>query len=120
LIDLYKKKGNGKHTKTLEDNDIDYLIRKDPVTCSHYYRYRINALKQLICLDEMFFGKVSNYYFVIKFQNRGRKHEHGLLWIECAPIYGMDNGSKIEKFSDKYITCDANHLDPDLAKSHKH
>jgi hypothetical protein len=52
----------------------------------------------LICHDETFFGNISYYYFVAEFQNRGSKHEHGLLWIEYSPIYGMDSNSLIEKF----------------------
>jgi hypothetical protein len=93
LIELYTNRGKQKYTQTLEDIDIDYLIRKDPVTCTRYYRHRINALKHLICHDETFFGKVVDYYFVTEFQNRGSEHEHGLLWIEDAPIYGRDNNS---------------------------
>jgi hypothetical protein len=77
-------------------------------------------VKQLICHDEMFFGNVSDYYFVTEFQNRGSEHEHGLLWIEDAPIYGRESNSQIENFLDKYITCDTDHLDPDLSKLHKH
>jgi exonuclease III len=120
LIELYTNRGKQKCTQTLEDIDIDYLIRKDPVTCTRYYRHRINALKHLICHDETFFGKVVDYYFVTEFQNRGSEHEHGLLWIEDAPIYGRDNNSEIENFLDKYITCDTDHLDPALAKFHRH
>jgi hypothetical protein len=43
-----------------------------------------------------------------------------LLWIEGAPVYGADNNSKIEQFVDKYITCNTDHLDPELAKVHIH
>jgi len=85
-----------------------------------YYRHRINALKKLICDDERFFGKVSYSYFATEFQNRGSKHEHGVLWIEDAPIYGKDSDLEIAMFLDKYITCDTDHLHPNLAKLHKH
>jgi exonuclease III len=120
LTELYKTRQKQKHTETLEDHDIDFLIRKDPVTCSRYYRHRINALKHLICHDATLFGKVVDFYFVTEFQNRGSEHEHGLLWVEDAPIYGRDNNSEIENFLDKYITCDTDHLDPALAKFHRH
>jgi hypothetical protein len=74
----------------------------------------------LICHDETFFGKISDYFFVTEFQNRGNEHDHTLLWIEGAPIYGVDNNSDIEQFVDKYITCNTDHLDPKLAKVHRH
>jgi hypothetical protein len=76
VFDLRRNKKRKKETDTLKNNDIDYLIRKDPVTCTRYYRHRINALRQLICHDEMFFGKISDYFFVTKFQNRGNEHDH--------------------------------------------
>ena len=71
IYDLHRNKERKKQTDTLENNDIDYLIRKDPVTCTRYYRHRINSLRQLICHDETFFGKISDYFFVTEFQNRG-------------------------------------------------
>jgi hypothetical protein len=120
LNELHRNKKKRKQTDTLEVNDIDYLIRKDPVTCTRYYRHKINALKKMICHDDTFFRRVSDHYFVTEFQNRGSEHEHGLLWIENAPIYRKDSNTQIEKFLDQYITCDTDHLDPELAKVHRH
>jgi hypothetical protein len=112
VSDLHKNMKRKKKTDTLENDSIDYLIRKDLVTCSRYYRHRINALRQLICHDEIFFVKISDYFFVTEFQNRGSEHDHTLLWIEGASVYGYDNNSQIEKFVDKYITCNIDHLGP--------
>jgi hypothetical protein len=120
FTNLYRNRKNRKHCETLEDKNIDYLIRKDLVTCSHYYRHRINDLKQFICGEKILFGKVSDNYFVTKFQNRGSEREHGLLWIEDAPIYGKYSDSEIVKFLDKYITCDIDHLHQYLAKLYRH
>jgi hypothetical protein len=120
VSNLHKNRKHKKETDTLEKNDIDYLIRKDLVTCTHYYRHRINALKQLIFHDEMFFGKISDYFFVNEFRDGGNEHDQKLLWIEGAPVYGYNNNSEIEQFVDKYITCNTNHLDPELAKVHKY
>jgi hypothetical protein len=44
--------------------------------------------------------------FVIEFQNRGSKHDHGLLWIKNAPMYGMHTNEEIERFVNMYISCD--------------
>ena len=35
-------------------------------------------------------------------------------------MYGADNNSEIEQFVDKYITCNTDHLDPELVKVHRH
>ena len=104
VSDLHRNRKRKKQTDTLENNDIDYLIRKYPVTCTLYYRQRINALIQLICHDETFFRKISDYFFVTEFQNRGNEHDQALLWIEGTSVYGNDNNSDIEQFVDKYIT----------------
>jgi hypothetical protein len=67
-----------------------------------------------------FFGKISDYFFVTEFQNRGNEHDHALLWIEGAPVYGADKNSEIKQFVDKYITCNTYHLELDLVKVHRH
>jgi hypothetical protein len=73
----------------------------------------------MICHDKTFFKKVSNYYFVTEFQNTRSGHEHGLLWIEYAPIYGRDSDLEIVNFLDMYITCNKDHLNLDFVKFHR-
>ena len=80
----------------------------------------MHAIKQLLCHDETFFGKIFDFYFITEFQNRGSVHEHGLLWIENAPIYGKNSNLEIENSLDKYILCNIDNLDPNLAKMHQH
>jgi hypothetical protein len=120
MSSLYRNRKRKKQTDTLENDDIDYLIRKDPMTCTRYYIHKINALRQLICHDEMLFGKILEYCFVTEFQNKGSEHDHSLLWIEGAPFYGNDNNSQFEHFLDKFITCNKDHLDIELAKVQIH
>jgi len=61
---LYRNKRNEKNYETLEDKDINYLIRKDPITFTHYHKHRIISLRQLISHEKIFFTKVSDSYFV--------------------------------------------------------
>ena len=117
---MYSNRKKRKHIEAIGKYDIDYLVRKDPVTCACYCMHRIDALKQLLCHVETFFVKILDFYFVIGFQNRGSAHEHGLLWTENAPIYGKNNNLEIKNFLDKYITCNIDNLDPNLAKMHEH
>ena len=35
-------------------------------------------------------GKVSKYYFKQEYQARGAPHYHVLLWIDAAPVNGVD------------------------------
>ena len=50
VSDLHRNRKHKKESDTLENNDIEYLIRKDPMTCTCYYRHRINTLRKLICV----------------------------------------------------------------------
>ncbi len=47
-----------------------------------------------------------DFFFVTKLQNCESEHDHGLLWIANAPIYGIDSNKTIEEIVDRYITCD--------------
>jgi len=78
LTELHSNRNKKKHIETIKEYSIDYLVRKDPVTCTRCYRHKTDAMKQLICQDNTFFGQILYYYFVTQFQNRGSAHEHGL------------------------------------------
>ncbi len=49
-------------------------------------------------------------FFITKFQNYGSEHDHGLLWIKNAPMYGMHTNEEIEWFVNMYISCDVSFL----------
>jgi len=120
LTKLDSKRKKRKHIETIEDYKIDYLIRKNLVTCTCYYRHRINALKKRYLKKETFFGEIVDYYFVTKFQNKGSEYEQGLLWVKNAAIYRFNSNSDIQNFVENYLTCSTNHLDLELAKVHEH
>jgi len=63
-----------------------------------------------------------DFFFVTKFQNCENEHDHGLLWIVDAPIYGIDFNKTIENIVDRYITCDNDKLTPNLCEiqTHRH
>jgi hypothetical protein len=47
--------------------------------------------------------------FYYRIQHRGSEYDHGLLWIENAPIYGFAPNATIEKIIDKHFSYD-NHI----------
>jgi len=63
-----------------------------------------------------------NFFFVTKFQSHESQHDHGLLSVANAPIYGLDSNNAIENFVDKYISYDNNKLAPNFceAQTHRH
>jgi hypothetical protein len=49
------------------------------------------------------FGQDYKKQFVTNFQNHCNEHEHHLLWIKDALMYGINTNEEIENFVDKYI-----------------
>jgi len=60
-----------------------------------YYDHRIFFFHKFIVKNHFISGYIYIYIyfsfekFVIEFQNCGNKHDHGLLWIKNASMYGV-------------------------------
>ena len=70
--------------------------------------------------NEHIFGKVQYFFFTIEFQQRGNEHEHGLLWIKDAPIYGKNIDNEIISFIDRYLSTNSSLLDENILKIQTH
>ena len=59
---------------------------------------------------------MSNYYFKKEYQARGAPHYHVLLWIEGAPVIGIDPPEDVLSFIQNIITCNIQdkETDPEL------
>jgi hypothetical protein len=42
-----------------------------------------------------FFKDYISTFFIIKVQNHKSEHDHGILWIKYAPMYGMHTNEKL-------------------------
>ena len=123
LIDalkLLKERNIQPMDNEIQEDEIQSLIKNDPVTCVRYYRHRMNALRQLITHDHKYYGELKDYFFVTEFQNRGSQHDHGLLWIKEAPVYGTNTNAEIEDFVDRYLSSDSRILANDLKTIQHH
>ena len=58
-------------------------------------------------------GKVTNYYWKKEYQLRGAPHYHVLLWIEGAPVIGVDSEDKVLSWIQEKITCNIPDKDTD-------
>lgn len=112
--------GHEKYIETIEDKDMDFEIRRNPILFSFYLNHRVNAFWNMMIKNPKLFGKVSDYYFVTEFQNIANEHVHFMLWVRDAPIYGYCEKIDIEAFIDNYISCDSNLLDINLVKMQTH
>jgi hypothetical protein len=104
----------------LQPTHIAELICTDPITCARYYDHRTSEFRKLIMKDSTFFGEVQDFFFVTEFQNRGSEHDHGLIWIKNAPIYGINTNVEIEAFIDRYISSDVSLLPTKLQNAQQH
>ncbi|XP_078343176.1 uncharacterized protein LOC144628926 [Oculina patagonica] len=82
------------------------LIQKDPVTCSRNFDHMVQLfISDVLKCSAIPIGEIADYFYTVEFQQRGSPHIHGLFWVKGAPQYEKDPNEEIEKFVDKYITC---------------
>jgi len=78
------------------------LIRRDPITCSRYFDYRLRQCNKFIILNKTGLFKdypVVDFFQRIEFQNRGSPHMHGLLWLQGAPKFDENEPESFEACS---------------------
>ncbi len=81
----------------------------------------MNFFRSLCMKDNSIFGAfILGFFFVTKFQSHENQHDHGLLWVTNAPLYGLDSNNAIENFVKKKISCDNNKLTPNLHEAQTH
>jgi hypothetical protein len=66
----------------------------------------MNIFHKLIRNIDLIFGKVKDYFFMNEFQLGSLLHDHGLLWVQNAPTFGVSKNEKLECFVNKYLTID--------------
>uniref|UniRef100_A0A1X7TTM4 Helitron helicase-like domain-containing protein n=1 Tax=Amphimedon queenslandica TaxID=400682 RepID=A0A1X7TTM4_AMPQE len=95
---------------------ISRLCTEDPVSVSRQFSYKFKDFFNIVILQRGVLGKVEQYYVKKEYQMRGAPHYHILLWIENAPIVGIDCPEEVCSFIQDRITChipDSN-TSPDL------
>jgi hypothetical protein len=46
--------------------------------------------------DNSILGHLLDFFFAIEFQSCRSQHDHGLLWVASAPIYGLDSTMQLK------------------------
>jgi hypothetical protein len=96
------------------------LIWNDLIISVRYYNHKTFSFHKFMTKDHYCFGHIFNFYFFTKFQNRGSKHDHGLLWIKDVHVYGVRTNEENEWFVDMYISCNASLLPNPLQNAQQH
>ena len=50
-------------------------------------------------------GKIEDWFYRVEYQQRCSPHIHMLIWLENAPVFGVDKDDDVASFIDKIITC---------------
>ena len=84
---------------------IARLCTEDPVSVSRQFSYKFKDFFNIVILQRGVLGKVEQYYVKKEYQMRGAPHYHILLWIENAPVVGIDRPEEVCSFIQDRITC---------------
>ena len=82
------------------------LIQSDPVTCARHFDYQFNTfLKQFLLSKIAPIGKIKDWFYRVEYQQRGSRDVHMLMWLEDAPVFGVDEDENVASFIDKIVSC---------------
>ena len=93
------------------------LIQSDPVTCARHFDYQVSQFLRNFLMSSLApLGKIADWFYRVEYQQRGSPHIHMLIWLEDAPVFGVDSDDKVIAFIDKIISCEKPTNKPELLK----
>ena len=133
-IHLLRILGNLVDNKNYSDDELENLnweekcrlIQGDPVTCARRFDYQFNTfLKTFLMSDVAPLGKIKDWFYRVEYQQIGSPHIHMMLWLEDAPVFGIDKDEDVISFIDQIITCETPKDNADLLdlvnrQTHRH
>ena len=91
------------------------LIQSDPVTCARHFDYQVSQFLRNFLMSSLApLGKIADWFYRVEYQQRGSPHIHMLIWLEDAPVFGVDSDDKVIAFIDKIIKCERPTNNPEL------
>ena len=88
-----------------QNYSIGKLCTEDPISVSRQFSHKFHAYFQELIVKGQVLGPVSHYYWKKDYQARGAPHYHVLLWINGAPVIGVDDPDKVLAWIEERITC---------------
>jgi len=98
----YLRKDNPPHMAHLS---ISELIAADPVSTCRFIQNKLKGILDFITSEDNPIGKVSHYFVRMEYQGRGIQHFYIPIWIEGAPVIGINSDDEVCEFISKYVTC---------------
>ena len=81
------------------------LCVEDPISVSRKFSQQFHALFNEVLLKGQVLGKITHFFWKKEYQARGAPHYHMVVWIDGAPIVGVDDPDIVTSFIDDRITC---------------
>ena len=81
------------------------LFAEDPISVSRKFSQKFHDFFKTVILKGEVLGTVSHYFYKWEYQARGAPHYHILLWIEGAPVAGVDDDEVVLQWIQERITC---------------
>lgn len=81
------------------------LIRDDSVTVARCYCNRRSHLISALRKHSSLIGRVTDFFWRDKFQQRGTPHTHAAFYLADSPRYGIDDDSVVVAYIDSLVTC---------------
>ena len=91
------------------------LIQSDPVTCARHFDYQESQfLQKFLMAEEAPLDRIADWFYRVEYQQRGSPHIHMLIWLENAPVFGVNDDEEVTAFIDSIITCSKPSENPTL------
>ena len=84
---------------------IGKLCAEDPLSVSRKFSKKFHDFFEVVIIKGEVLGKVNQFFWKKEYQMRGAPHYHVLLWINEAPVIGVDSDITVLKWIQEQITC---------------
>ena len=84
---------------------IGKLCTEDPISVTRKFDQKFHNFFSIVILKGKVLGKVTHHFVKKEYQARGAPHYHVLLWIENAPVIGINSDDEVLQWIQERITC---------------
>ena len=84
---------------------IGKLCAEDPLSVSRKFSKKFHDFFETVIIKGEILGKVNQFFWKKEYQMRGAPYYHVFLWINEAPVIGVDSEVTILKWIQERITC---------------
>ena len=115
------------------DNELEHLnweekcrlIQSDPVTCARHFDFQFNTFLKQFMMSNNAPLHLKIGFTELNINQRGSPHIHMLIWLQDAPVFGVDEDDDVTSFVGQIITCRKPSGDPTLLnlvsrQTHRH